>query len=64
MVEKENSGRFFCGGFDNVFYSEIQHLSVNQIRIQQMKLCEENKMTEDRSLDKFMSEPTVEGVWM
>jgi hypothetical protein len=39
---------FHFGGFDTVFSSEIKHLSENDCwRMQQTKLCGENKMIEN-----------------
>ena len=53
------------GGYDTVLYSEIQHLSEDDcIRMQQTKLCGENKMAENGNQYVFTSEPTGEGVWM
>jgi hypothetical protein len=64
-LKKETVGGFFFGGYDTVFYSEIQHLSENEcIRMQQTKLCGEYKMAEDGNQYVFTSEPTDEGVWM
>ena len=64
-LKKKTIDGFFFGGYDTVFYSEIQHLSEDDcIRMQQTKLCGENKMTEDGNQYVFTSEPTGEGVWM
>ena len=49
-LKKKTIDGFFFGGYDTVFYSEIQHLSENEcIRMQQTKLCGKNKMIEDEN---------------
>jgi hypothetical protein len=64
-LKKKTIDGFFFGGYDTVFYSEIQHLSEDDcIRMQQTKLCGEKIMTEDGNQYVFTSEPTGEGVWM
>ena len=64
-LKKKTIDGFFFGGYDTVFYSEIQHLSENEcIRMQQTKLCGENKMIKDENQYVFTSEPIGEGVWM
>ena len=64
-LKKKTIDGFFFGGYDTVFYSEIQHLSEDDcIRMQQTNICGENKMTEDGNQYVFTSEPTGEGVWM
>ena len=61
-LKKKTIDGFFFGGYDTVFYSEMQHLSENEcIRMQQTKLCGENKMIEDENQYVFTSEPTGEG---
>jgi hypothetical protein len=54
---------FFFGGFNTVFFSEINHLSKNDCwRTQTTKLCGDNKMIEDGGQLSFTSTPNGEVV--
>jgi hypothetical protein len=56
----------FSFGFCHRIFSEIQRcLSENDCwRMQETKLCGENKMIEDGGQTSFTSTPNGEGVWM